>query len=320
MIYLTGGAGFIGSCFLWKLNQAGIEDVIVVDELDHSEKWRNLTGKKFKDYFQKDDFLEMVLEHKLPKPKYIVHMGACSSTQLTDGDMYIKNNYEYSKVMAEWALSHKAPFMYASSAATYGRGEAGYSDSLDAIDSLRPLNMYGFSKHMFDLWAVRSGIVDKLTGLKFFNVYGPNEYHKGDMMSVACKKYPTLVEEGKITLFKSYNPDYPDGGQKRDFIYVKDAVDVMYWLFKNPKVTGIFNLGTGKANTWNDLAGAMFKAIGKDVNIEYIDMPEHLKLKYQYFTKADMSKLKEAGCPVEFSSLEDAVKDYYGYLKSSSIL
>ncbi len=320
MIILTGGAGFIGSCFLRKLNDEGINDVIVVDHLDDSEKWRNLVGKKFGDYVQKDDFLRLVEENKLPRPKHIVHMGACSSTTLADAGYFIKNNYEYSKKLAEWALAHKVPFLYASSAATYGDGEKGYSDNEDALETLSPLNMYGFSKHMFDLRLKRQGLLRKVTGLKFFNVFGPNEYHKEDMMSVICKAFPRARDEGYIRLFRSYRGEYPDGGQKRDFIYIKDAVDVMYYFFKNPQKTGIFNLGTGEAKTWNDLAQAMFASLGKKTIIEYIDMPDYLRPKYQYFTRADMAKLREAGYDREFMPLEDAVRDYVGYLEREAYL
>jgi ADP-L-glycero-D-manno-heptose 6-epimerase len=320
MIILTGGAGFIGSCFLRKLNDEGIDEIIVVDHLDDSEKWRNLIGKKFSDYIQKDDFLRLVEEHKLPRPKHIVHMGACSSTTLSDAGYFIKNNYEYSKKLAEWALAHKVPFLYASSAATYGDGEKGYSDNEGTLEALRPLNMYGFSKHMFDLWVKHQGLLQKVTGLKFFNVFGPNEYHKGDMMSVICKAFPQVRDEGYIRLFKSYRGEYPDGGQKRDFIYIKDAVDVMYYFFRNPQKTGIFNLGTGEARTWNDLAQAMFASMGKKPIIEHIEMPEYLRSKYQYFTQSDMTKVRKAGYAREFTPLEEAVKDYMGYLKERAHL
>lgn len=320
MIVLTGGAGFIGSCFLWKLNQEGLENIIVVDNLDCSEKWHNLVGKKFRDYIQKDTFLHMVVDEKFPKPEAIVHMGACSSTTLTDAGYFIKNNYEYSKILAQWAFKHKTPFLYASSAATYGDGTFGYSDSDENTRRLEPLNMYGFSKQLFDMWVLNSGLIEKVTGLKFFNVFGPNESHKQDMMSVVCKAFPRLRNEGRINLFKSYRDDYADGEQKRDFIYVKDAVEVMYYLFCNPKITGIFNLGTGQARSWNDLAKAMFSAIGKDAAIDYIEMPENLREKYQYFTQADMTKLKEVGCDFNFRPLEESVKDYIGYLEKGETL
>jgi ADP-L-glycero-D-manno-heptose 6-epimerase len=320
MIFLTGGAGFIGSCFLWKLNSEGIEDIVVIDELDETEKWKNLRGKKFLDYIQKNDFIEMVREHKVPTPEAVIHMGACSSTTGTDGDHYIKNNYEYSKVLAEWSLANQAYFLYASSAATYGDGALGYSDDEARLHELRPLNMYGYSKCLFDLWARASGVLKEITGLKFFNVFGPNEYHKGEMKSVICKAFPALKSEGKIKLFRSYKDEFGDGEQKRDFVYIKDVVDVMYGLFNSREIKGIYNLGTGEARSWNDLAHAMFAALGKPADIEYIDMPPHLRGKYQYFTQADMRKLKQAGIDHEFRSLEQAVKDYTSYLLEGSYL
>lgn len=320
MIILTGGAGFIGSCFLWKLNQEGITDIIVVDHLDDSGKWRNLLGKKFRDYVQKDEFLKLIEAGKIAKPSFVVHMGACSSTTLTDADYYLKNNYEYSKTLAKWALSKRAHFMYASSAATYGNGDFGYSDSNNNSRILQPLNMYGYSKFLFDRWVLNNGLEKKVTGFKFFNVFGPNEYHKEDMRSVVCKAFPVMSDEGRIRLFKSYREGYSDGEQKRDFIYVKDAVEVMYHFFKNPRKTGIFNLGTGEARSWNDLARGMFKAMDKKDVIEYVDMPETLKEKYQYFTQADMTKLSQAGCKHTFRSLEDSIKDYVGYLGKGEYL
>jgi len=315
MIILTGGAGFIGSCFLWKLNEKGINDIIIVDDLDKPGKCQNLEGKSYSDYIQKDDFLAMVKEDKAPVPEFVVHMGACSSTILTDTEYYIKNNYEYSKILAKWALSKKANFMYASSAATYGDGSEGYSDDTESTYNLKPLNMYGFSKHLFDLWVIKNDLIDKVTGIKFFNVFGPNEYHKEEMRSVVCKAFKQVRDEGKMRLFRSYNKDYDDGEQKRDFIYIKDAVEIMYYLFKNPQITGIYNLGTGKARSWNDLAKAMFKALKKKPVIEYIDMPENLREKYQYFTQADMSKLQsKIKGGYEFQELEKSIADYMKYL------
>jgi ADP-L-glycero-D-manno-heptose 6-epimerase len=320
MIVVTGGAGFIGSCFIWKLNQENVTDILVVDHLDATDKWKNLRGKKFADYIQKDDFLKMVEEKKLPKPKKVVHIGACSSTTCQDAGYFIKNNYEYSKTLAKWAVENKAQFMYASSAATYGSGECGYSDADENTRKLMPLNMYGYSKQLFDLWVLNNKLGRKVTGFKFFNVFGPNEYHKEDMMSVVCKNFYEVRDRGVIKLFKSHKPGYTDGEQKRDFIYVKDVVDVMYWSFKRPAKTGIFNLGTGFARSWNDLANAMFSAVGKAAKIEYIDMPETLKAKYQYYTQADMAKLRKAGCRHKFHSLEEAVADYAKYLDVKAYL
>ena len=314
MIILRGGAGFIGSCFLWKLNQAGIDNIIVVDEKDESCKWDNLNNKRFKDYIHKDEFLEHLQKNKISKPEHVVHMGACSSTVLTNKDYYIKNNYEYSKYLAQWSFEHKVPFMYASSAATYGDGSFGYDDDNKTTSRLNPLNLYGYSKQLFDLWVLNEGHEAEATGFKFFNVFGPNEYHKGEMMSVACKKFSEINEKNSISLFKSYREDYKDGEQKRDFIYVKDAIEVMFYFFNNPKKTGIFNLGTGVARTWNDVARAMFSALNKKPNIEYIEMPDYLRSKYQYFTQAKMDKLRSVGCDVKFRSLEDSIKDYVKYL------
>ncbi len=310
MLILTGGAGFIGSAFLWKLNQEGITDVLVVDELGSSEKWRNLTGKKFYDYVEKDDFLNMIALDALPVPHQVVHMGACSDTTCTDARYFIKNNFEYSKELFLWSQKKNASFLYASSAATYGDGEATYSDSEDKLDDLCPLNMYAFSKQLFDLWLKRRNLLKKAVGIKFFNVFGPNEYHKKDMRSVICKLFPQVRDEGKIKLFKSYREQYDNGEQKRDFIYIKDAVEVMYYFLTHPEITGIYNLGTGHARSWNDLAKAMFSSLGKSPSIEYVDMPQDLIKKYQYYTEADISKLRKAGCDHEFMSLEASVDDY----------
>ncbi len=320
MIILTGGAGFIGSCFLWKLNQEGIDDIIIVDDLGKSKKWKNLIDKKFKDYIQKDDFLKLIEHNKFKNVEYIIHMGACSSTILNDAAYYIKNNYKYSKILATWAFNKNVSFMYASSAATYGDGRFGFSDDKEITYKLQPLNLYGYSKHLFDLWILSNNFENRVIGFKFFNVFGPNEYHKGEMKSVICKKFSEVKNEGCMKLFKSYHDDYNDGEQKRDFIYIKDVIEIMYWFFKRPNKTGIFNLGTGQAHSWNELAHAMFKSLNKELNIIYIDMPNKLKDKYQYFTQADISKLKRTGCDYEFMQLEDAVKDYISYLKRNEYL
>ncbi|MDD5131979.1 MAG: ADP-glyceromanno-heptose 6-epimerase [bacterium] len=319
MIVLTGGAGFIGSGFLWKLNQAGIKDILVVDNLAATEKWRNLAGKSFIDYIHKDKFLSLIESNKAPKPKKVIHLGACSSTTLQDADYFISNNYEYSKKIALWALRHKASFLYASSAATYGAGEYGYQDDQATTFKLRPLNMYGYSKQLFDLWVYHHKLEKKVTGIKFFNVFGPNEYHKGEMMSLVCKRFREVKATGTMKLFKSYRNDVPAGEQKRDFIYIKDAVEMMYFLFANPAKTGIFNMGTGEARSWNDVARSLFKALGIQGKIEYIDMPEILQEKYQYFTQANMDKLlkqKKYRC----RALEDSVKDYAQYLEKNLYL
>lgn len=317
---MTGGAGFIGSCFLWKLNCEGFDNIIVVDNLGTSEKWRNLAGKRFLDYIQKDDFPGLLNEGKIKNIRTIIHLGACSSTIFNDGAYFIKNNYEYSKSLAEWAKEHKVKFIYASSAATYGDGEFGYDDSNENTRRLRPLNMYGYSKQLFDMWILNNGLDREMTGVKFFNVFGPNEYHKGEMMSVVCKKFREAGDKGHIGLFKSYRDDYKDGEQKRDFIYIKDAVDVLFYFLENQEKSGIFNLGSGTARSWNDLARGMFSALGKKPSIEYIEMPETLRPKYQYFTEARMEKLRAAGYTRNFRTLEDGIKDYVGYLREARYL
>lgn len=320
MIILTGGAGFIGSCFLWKLNSQGIKDILIVDNLGKNEKWKNLLGKKFTDYMHKDNFIKLIKEDKFTKVDFIIHLGACSSTILDDAEYYMNNNYRYSKILAKWAIKRDIPFIYASSGATYGNGEFGFKDDKDTTFKLKPLNMYGFSKNLFDTWIFENNLENKVIGFKFFNVFGPNEYHKGEMCSVVGKKFKEVQEQDLIYLFKSYNKDYKDGSQKRDFIYIKDVIEVMFWFFKNFNKTGIYNLGTGCARTWNDLAYAMFKALNKKPKIEYINMPLELIDKYQYYTEADICKLEKSGCNINFSSLEDSVKDYICYLKDKSYL
>jgi ADP-L-glycero-D-manno-heptose 6-epimerase len=311
MIVVTGGAGFIGSAFVWRLNCENIDDIIIVDRLGTTDKWKNLVNLRFVNYFHKDDFLQMIYNDTLPfEVEAIIHMGACSSTTERDADYLWQNNYVYTGHLAEYAIEHGIRFIYASSAATFGDGTQGFSDDHSKINELRPINMYGYSKQVFDLRVLRHSWENKIAGIKFFNVFGPNEYHKADMTSVIFKAFHQIKETGKVKLFKSYLPKYPDGGQLRDFVYVKDCIDVMWWLFNNPAANGIFNLGTGKARTWNDLIKAVFAAMGIKTNIEYIEMPESLRNQYQYFTEAKMDKLKAAGCPVAFSSLEDSVRDY----------
>ncbi|MHB8138423.1 MAG: ADP-glyceromanno-heptose 6-epimerase [Smithellaceae bacterium] len=319
MIIVTGGAGFIGSAFVWKLNQEGIEDIIIVDQLGTTDKWKNLVNLRFEDYIHKDDFSRMIYDDDLPfEVNAIVHMGACSSTTERDADYLWENNFFYTRTLAEWALKSGIRFIYASSAATYGDGTQGFSDEHDKIRNLKPINMYGYSKQVFDLWVLRQKLESKMAGIKFFNVFGPNEYHKADMTSVIYKAFHQISETGRVKLFKSYVSRYPDGGQMRDFIYVKNCIDVLWWLLQNPEVNGIFNLGTGRARTWNDLINAVFAAMAIQPNIEYIEMPVSLRNQYQYFTQAEMGKLKSAGCPVDFSSLEDSVRDYVvNYLQQS---
>ncbi|KER10748.1 MAG: ADP-L-glycero-D-manno-heptose-6-epimerase [[Candidatus Thermochlorobacteriaceae] bacterium GBChlB] len=310
MIIITGGAGFIGSAMLWKLNQVGISDVIIADELGDSNKWKNLVGLRFHDYLHKTDFLKKLCEEKFPRIDTIIHMGAISATTETNVDLLMENNFAYTKDLALFCAQRSIRFIYASSAATYGDGSQGYNDDEEKLTSLRPLNGYGYSKYIFDVWAQRKQLLNKIVGLKFFNVFGPNEYHKGDMASVVFKAYHQIADKGVVKLFQSDNPAYADGEQMRDFVYVKDCVEVMYWLMQKPDVNGVYNLGTGKARTFKDLVTAAFIAMRKPVNIEYIPMPPALQGKYQYFTEARMDKLAKAGCPVKFKSLEESVADY----------
>jgi ADP-L-glycero-D-manno-heptose 6-epimerase len=316
MYIVTGGAGFIGSAMVWKLNSMGIDDIIIVDNLASTEKWKNLVNLRYADYIHREGFMDMVLHGDLPwEVDAIVHMGACSSTTERDADFLMENNFRYSRMLCELAMQTGARFVNASSAATYGDGSLGFSDDDALMPRLKPLNMYGYSKQLFDLWARREGVLDSIASLKFFNVYGPNEYHKDDMRSVICKSFHNVNNVGRITLFRSNHPDYADGGQMRDFVYVKDCVDVMWWLLEHREVGGVFNVGTGTSRTWNDLARAVFAAMDREPVIEYMDMPAHLAGKYQNYTQASMDKLRQAGCDVGFRSLEDGVDDYVrGYL------
>lgn len=310
MIILTGGAGFIGSCFLARLNAMNRDDVLVVDNLGSSDKWKNLRGKRFIDYVHKEQFLRLLERDSFPQAEVLVHLGANSSTTERHVDAILDNNYRYSIRLAEWALQYDVRFIYASSAATYGSGEHGFVDDENQLFRLLPLNPYGYSKHLFDCWVHQHNLFEKFVGVKFFNVFGPNEYHKGLMRSVICKAYEEIRRTNTINLFKSYNSSYGDGQQLRDFIYVKDCVDVLVWFLEHREVSGLFNLGTGKARTWNDVAHALFRALDLPPAIRYIEMPDDIKPNYQYFTQAEMSKLRRAGYTAPFTSLEDAVSDY----------
>ena len=322
MIIVTGGAGFIGSAIISTLNKRQITDILVVDELGTDERWKNLTNLSFADYVEKDDFLEMVVENKLSPPvEAVFHLGACTSTTQTNASYLVKNNYEYSKLLAQWASDANIRFIYASSAATYGDGSAGFSDDEGQIDKLRPMNMYGYSKQLFDLWARRTGLLKKIVGLKYFNVFGPNEYHKADMRSFVLKAFEQINTRRKVRLFKSYKAEFSNGGQMRDFLYVKDAVDMTLFFLDNPQLSGLFNIGAGKARTWNDLAAAVFAAMGRNAKIEYIDMPDSIRNQYQYFTEADISKLRRSGYDKEITSLEEAVTDYVqNYLHAKPVI
>ena len=307
---VTGAAGLIGSALIWKLNQLGIDDILAVDHLGTSEKWKNLRALAYADYMEKDVFMERLTAGALPRDvEVILHMGACSSTTEKDATYLVGNNFDYTRKLALYSVTRGIRFLYASSAATYGAGEHGYVDDENRIDELRPLNMYGYSKQMFDQWARRQGLLSKITGVKYTNCFGPNELHKGEMRSVVCRAYEQIRDTGKVRLFKSYREEYADGEQKRDFIYVKDAVEMVMFLL-NQNCHGIYNIGSGRAETWNSLAGAVFKAMGKPPKIEYIDMPEYLRGKYQYYTCADISKLRAAGYSAVVTPLEETVEDY----------
>jgi ADP-L-glycero-D-manno-heptose 6-epimerase len=304
---ITGAAGFIGSALITYLNSKGIDSLILVDDLKLENKWKNLVGKNFVDLISKKNLFSF-LEKEKDKVKSIVHLGACSDTLENDADYLLENNFRYTRNLAKEALKNNIRFIYASSAATYGDGNQGFSDK--SIDNLKPINMYAFSKHLFDIWAKREGISDKIVGLKYFNVYGPHECHKGNMRSLINKSYPVIKETGKVKLFKSHHPDYQDGEQLRDFVYVKDAVEQTIYFYENMDVSGLYNCGTGNARSWNDLIKALFNAMNIEPNIEYVDMPENLKGKYQYFTEANMAKIKSNGFNHKFMSIEDGVKDY----------
>ena len=311
LIIVTGGAGFVGSCLLSSLNQRGEDQIVVVDSLGETEKWKNLLGKDYVDYLDKHSFLEKIKSGSFSSYpiKAIFHLGACSRTTEKNADYLMLNNTYYTRDLALYCLEHKIPFLYASSAATYGQGESGYSDDEQSLFSLRPSNMYGYSKHLFDLMAKKQGWFKKIAGFKFFNVFGPNEDHKKGMTSIVYNAYHQILQTGELKLFKSDKKEYENGEQKRDFVYVKDVVNVLLWFYDHPELTGLYNLGYGRATSWNTIAGYIFEAMGITPKISYIEMPEILKGKYQYYTCSDMKKLK-AVCPITFTALKDSVKDY----------
>jgi ADP-L-glycero-D-manno-heptose 6-epimerase len=308
MIIVTGGAGFIGSAIVWQLNNLGRADILIVDELGTTDKWKNLVPLKYDDFINKTLFIDNL--NKMGRGlEAVIHMGANSSTTERDADHLLTNNYEYTKRLAEFCIQKNIRFIYASSAATYGDGSSGFDDSEQLPGRLRPMNMYGYSKNLFDIKAWREDWFGHIVGLKYFNVYGPNEYHKGDMRSMVHKAYEQIRDNGKVRLFRSLHPGYKDGEQMRDFIYVKDAVDMTLYFLEN-NAGGLYNVGAGKARTWNDLVKIIFTAMNKPANIEYIDLPEEIADRYQYFTEAKIDKIKKAGYPGEITSLENGVADY----------
>ena len=309
-VLVTGGAGFIGSALVWELNRRGCSRIIVADIRGWSEKSRNLAPLRFDDYVEADDLRPRLQSGALGKFDLILHLGACSSTTENDVAYLRRNNFEFTKDLAEWALAQGVRFVYASSAATYGDGSVGMSDTDDRLDRLRPLNAYGDSKHLFDLHAQCQGWLARIVGLKYFNVFGPNEDHKGEMRSLVHKSYAQVLETGVIRLFKSYRQDFADGEQKRDFLYVKDAVAMTLYLATRKGANGLFNIGSGMAHSWNEFARAVFAALRREPHIEYIEMPEELRRKYQYFTQANIGKLRSAGYAAAIMPLTDSVRDY----------
>jgi len=319
MLLVTGGAGFIGSNIVAALNDAGRADIVVCDMLGHEGKWRNLARRQLADIVPPKELLNWLNGRRLDA---IIHMGAISETTATDGDLVIETNFRFSMRLLDWCTAHATPFIYASSAATYGDGAQGFRDdqSLPALKALRPMNLYGWSKHLFDMAVVeRASKAEKLppqwAGVKFFNVFGPNEYHKGMMMSVLARRFDDVRAGRTVELFKSHRDGIADGDQRRDFIYVDDAVRVVMWLISTPSVSGIFNVGTGKARSFKDLMVAAYAALGMPANIRYVDMPPSIRDSYQYFTQSDVDRLQRAGYNGGFTALEEAVGHYVkGYL------
>lgn len=309
-IVVTGAAGFIGANVVQALNSRGHDNLLLVDRLGSDQRWKNLLECSYEDLVSPESFLQCLKTDALGTPLAVVHLGACSATTEANADYLLENNYRYTRTLCQWCLDRGVRFVYASSAATYGDGALGYSDDDRLTPRLRPLNMYGYSKHMFDLWALRRGLMNRIAGLKYFNVFGPLEDHKADMRSVVHKSFEQIGQRGYVELFKSHRADYADGEQKRDFIYVKDAVAVTLWFMDHPDRNGLFNCGSGLARSWNDLAKAAFAAMNRPADIRYIDMPPALRGKYQYFTQADLTKLRSAGYDARFTSLEEAVEEY----------
>jgi ADP-L-glycero-D-manno-heptose 6-epimerase len=317
-VLVTGGAGFIGSAAVWALNGLGLERVVITDRLGLDDKWRNLVPLRFEDYLEADDLLPLLERGALGHFDLVLHLGACSATTERDATFLAKNNFEYTKRLALWALAEQTRFVYASSAATYGDGTQGMDDRDDAPSSLtrlRPLNAYGYSKHLFDQYAAHAGIMPKLVGLKYFNVYGPNEAHKGEMRSLVHKAYGQILEAGRVQLFRSHRSDFRDGEQRRDFLYVKDAVAMTLHLAMTESAGGLYNIGSGVAHTWLELTSALFGAMERKPAVTFIDMPESIRARYQYHTQATIAKLRDTGYVAPVTPLVDAVRDYVlGYL------
>lgn len=309
-ILVTGGAGLIGSALVWALNKRNIDHVLISDFLGSDEKWKNLTPLRYHDYLEADQLLSQLNSPRLSGISCVFHLGACSATTEKNVSYLMQNNYEYTRILADWCINTGRRFVYASSAATYGDGSAGMMDGQDHLNNYKPLNAYGYSKHLFDLHAHSQGWLQQIVGLKYFNIFGPNEDHKGDMRSVVHKAYAQIRDEKKVRLFKSYHPDFKDGEQQRDFLYVKEAVAMTLFLAENPSAAGLYNIGSGQASTWIDLVSPMFRALNLERSIEFIDMPEILRGKYQYHTCANISRLLNAGWNQAPAPLASCVEEY----------
>jgi ADP-L-glycero-D-manno-heptose 6-epimerase len=307
MILITGAAGFIGSAVVYALNRQGNTNLILCDRFGERQKWKNIRGLRYKRFIQRDALFDFLKNFPSAGDiSTVVHLGACSDTTETNMDYLFENNVHYSIELCQWALQHGVRFVYASSAAVYGDGSQGFSDADDVTPKLRPLNLYGFSKWMFDMWVLENGLKDRVAGLRYFNVFGPNEYHKGPMASVVYRSFPQAAKEGKVRLFESHRPEVTHGEQARDFVYIDEAVDITLFLLNHPMANGIFNAGTGHAHTFNELAYALFEGLEKHPVIEYFPMPEDLRARYQYFTQADMTRIHKSGYPEQ----EDRFKEY----------
>ena len=311
MILITGAAGFIGSAVAYALNRQGRADLILCDRFGSNQKWKNILGLCYNCFIHQDGLFDFLLKNPMAKEiTDVIHLGACSDTTQADMDYLFENNVNYSIRLCRWSVENSVRFVYASSAAVYGDGSLGFSDDDDLTPKLRPLNKYGFSKWMFDMWVLENSLTEKVAGLRYFNVFGPNEYHKGEMASVVFQSFTLACKEGKVRLFESHRPDVAHGDQARDFIYIDEAVDVTLFVHNNKDANGIFNAGTGLAHTFNELAGGLFDGLGKPGVIEFFPMPEELQSRYQYFTRAEMTRLRRAGYPEKKDRFKENVARY----------